>query len=164
MKVLKDNYKKEINIESGIQKISPYPRKLICEKCQSELQYDEADLRMELMGCMFIDCPLCHYSNMLEDNEKNIVLTMNNVEFPTHFHHTSIQTGAVDCCDNSTVRHYIREAINYFRKNKEEYYWGGHITGNLFIQVRRYSGDEEYDVIISNDFYSTPIPFESEDY
>ena len=49
-------------------------------------------------------------------------------------------------------------------KNKDEFSWGGHLTGNLYINVHRYSGDEMYEVTVSNDFYHTDIPFESEDY
>ena len=53
IKVLKDNSK---NIEVKEEKyIKPYPRKLVCEGCQSELEYDESDLVMGEYGCMHID-------------------------------------------------------------------------------------------------------------
>lgn len=170
MNVLKDNYNKSYKSymqyweEIQSKTIQPYPRKLICENCKSELEYEKSDLRMGEYGHMHIDCPLCQHDNMLEENENNITLTVNNIEFPIHFHHTSKDTGAVDCCNNNTIKEYLYKAINYFRKNKDEYDWGGHITGNLYIQVHRYSDDKEYDVTISNDFYSMEIPFEEEDY
>jgi len=168
MKVLKNNYQ-ETNIEEhikeeDIKQEKPYPRKLICEKCGSELEYEKSDIRIGVLGCVFVDCPLCKHDNMLEDNENNIALTANNVEFPVHFWRFSTETGAVDCCNNEMIREYILKAIDYFRTNKEEYSYGGHITGNFYINVRRWSGDEMYEVTVSNDFYSTEIPFESEDY
>ena len=165
MKVLKDNYKKEKYIED-VKQAEPYPRSLICEECNSELEYEESDMRMGEYGCMHIDCPLCGYDNMLDDNEHNITLTVDNIEFPVHFHHTSTETCAVDCCDNETIKKYLYKAIDYFRKNKDEgsLDWGGHITGNLYINVHRYCGDENYEVTISNDFYSMYIPFEHQDY
>ena len=43
IKVLKDNSK---NIVKEEKYIKPYPRKLVCEGCQSELEYDESDLAM----------------------------------------------------------------------------------------------------------------------
>ena len=163
MKVLKNNYSIAETIEYTKQ-IEPYPRKIVCEKCGSELEYEKTDLKMGVYGCMFVCCPLCGQDNMLEENENNITLTMNNIDYPTHFHHTSKETGAVDCCNNEEIKNYIRKAIDYFRRNKDEYDWGGHITGNLYIQVHRWSGDGQYEITVSNDFYSTEIPFEPEDY
>lgn len=162
MKVLKNNFDNTINKE--IKQIKPYPRKLICEHCGSELEYEKSDLRMGVLGCMFVDCPLCGYDNMLEDNEESIELTIDNVEFPVHFFHTCKENGAVDCCNNEKIKETIYKAITYLRENKEECYWGGHLTGNLFIGVYKWSGDKTYEVVVSNNFYSTYIPFEPQDY
>lgn len=155
MKVLKNNYNKQnVEIEE--------PKELICEKCKSELEYEQSDLKIGAYGCAYIDCPVCGYANYIyEENE--FELTKDNVEFPTHFSHTSLEN-AVDCCNNQMVKEYINKAIEYFRKNKDEYHCGGHITGNLYISVCKYEGDRLYDVTVSNDFYSTSIPFEPEDY
>lgn len=161
MRVVKDNY----NVaENKVANTKPYPRKCICENCSSELEYDKSDVVIGAFGCAFVHCPLCDENTYLSDDEEDVILTVDNIEFPVHFSHTSKETGAVDCCNNETVRKYIRKAINYFRNNKEEFDWGGHISGNFYIQVHRYSGDENYEVTVSNDFYSTDIPFETEDY
>jgi hypothetical protein len=164
MKVLKNNYNQIGANSEEIRKFEPYPRKLLCEHCSSELEYEESDLRMGEYGCMFVDCPCCGQDNMLEENEHNITLTVDNIEFPTHFSRTSTEHGAVDCCNNGTIKEYLRKAIDYFRKNKDEYDWGGHITGNLYLHVHRWSGDENYEITISNNFYSMDIPFEDIDY
>lgn len=165
MKVLKNNYSVFKDCFDKIQKniIKPYPRKTICESCQSELQYDESDLRMGKYGAMFIDCPCCGYDNMLDDNENSITLTRDNVEFPIHFHHTSKENGAKDCCNNKEITKCIHQAIDFFRENKDEYTWCTQY-GNLYVRVNKYDGDENYEVIVSSDYYSTYIPFESEDY
>lgn len=128
------------------------------------MEYEESDLRMGEYGCMYLDCPVCGQDNMLEDNENCITLTVNNIEFPIHFHHISKETGAKDIFTNEEIKPYIRKAICYFRENKEEYDWGGWITGNLYIHVHRYSSDENYTVYASNEFYEAEIPFEEEDY
>ena len=159
MKILKDNYN---NIPYDEQ-VEPYPRNLICEYCGSSLEYEEADLRMGAWGCMFLDCPLCGGDNMLEDNEKNITLTVDNIEFPTHYYHTSKKTGAVDCCNNEEISKRIRDGVNYLRKNKEEFYWFCQ-SGNLRVEILRWGGDEMYEVIVTNDFYGMEIPFEAKDY
>ena len=165
MKVLKNNYSVFKDSLEALQKnvVKPYPRKIICEKCQSELQYDESDLRMGVYGAMFIDCPCCGHDNMLNDNENSITLTKDNVEFPVHFHHTSKDNGAEDCCNNEEVAKCIRKAIDFFRKNKDEYIWFTQY-GNLSVYVHRCGDAEDYEVFVSNDYYGTYIPFEPQDY
>ena len=161
IKILKDNSK---NIEVKEEKyIEPYPRKLICEGCQSELEYDESDLVMGEYGCMYVDCPICGEHNMLVDNEKSITLTVDNIEFPVHFHHVSVETGAKERCNTEEIRYELCRAITYFRENKEETDWHTW-SGNLFVFVHRWSGDEEYEVVVSKDFYNMEIDFEDEDY
>lgn len=160
MKILKNNYNQEIE---QTKQIAPYPRNIVCENCQSELEYEESDIRVGAYGLAYLNCPLCKHENILDNDEHEITLTMDNVEFPVHFHHTSTEN-AVDYCNNENVKKYIREAINYFRTNKEEFSWGQHQIGNLYINVLRYDGDENYVITVSNDFYQTDIPFESKDY
>lgn len=162
MKVLKDNYTKS-NINETIENTKPYLRKIICEHCRSELEYEKSDLRIGFLGCAYLDCPLCNRENMIEDNENSITLSKDNVEFPTHFWHSSKNTGAVDCCNDEEVKNAINRAIDYFRKNKNEYNWYT-CYGNLYVSVTRYDGDESYEVAVSNDYYETSIPFEREDY
>ena len=164
MKVLKDNYNqiKEDN-KHNFNKIIPYPRKLVCENCQSELEYEEADLRMGEYGCMFLDCPCCGSNNMLGDNEHNITLTIDNIEFPTHFHHTSTNTGAVECFDNENIKQCIEKGINYLRKHKDASDWFTQF-GNLYVQIYKFSGDEIYEINACNNYYTAEIPFEAQDY
>ena len=160
IKILKDNSKKiEVKEEKYIE---PYPRKLICEGCQSELEYDESDLVMGEYGCMYVDCPICGEHNMLVDNEKSITLTVDNIEFPVHFHHVSVETGAKERCNTEEIRYELRRAITYFRENKEETDWHTW-SGNLFVFVHRWSGDENYEVVVSKDFYNMEIDFDEND-
>lgn len=160
MKVLKDNNcKNKMYIQENVVK---YPRALICDACSSELEYEEEDVRIGALGCAYVDCPCCGRDNLIDD-EDGITLTKGNVEFPTHFYHTAIETGAVDCCNNKTVKEAIEKAIDYFRKNKNEFYWFA-ATGNLYVGVSKWDGDEAYEVVVTNNYYETLIPFEREDY
>jgi hypothetical protein len=36
--------------------------------------------------------------------------------------------------------------------------------GDLFLQVYRFDGDEEYSIVIARDFYEATLPFEAVDY
>lgn len=142
----------------------PYPREKICESCRSELEYEESDLRIGEFGCVYVDCPVCGEENMLVDNEHAITLTVDNIEFPIHFRHLNKTTGTAEVCNDEEIKKYLRRAVDYFRKNKNEYDWGGWITGDLYLQIHRYDGDEIYTVTVSNDFYVAEIPFEEEDH
>lgn len=155
MKVLKNNYNTVF--------AEDIDKELICEMCESELEYEESDVTIGEYGCAIVACPLCGYKNYLEDGERDITLTVNNVEYPTHFHHVSKETGAVDCCTNKEIKNYIHKAIEYFRENKDETNWFC-CTGNLYIDVSKWEGDENYWVVVSNDYYDTYIPFEAADY
>lgn len=163
MKVLKNNYNYNKNESNIVTTSNPYPRTHICENCKSELEYDKSDLRMGFLGCMHLDCPVCGYGNMIDENEFSITLTQNNIEFPAHFWHTSKETGAVDCCNNEVIKENIRRGIEFFRNNKDEFYWYTEF-GNLHIGICRFDGDKTYSIIVSNNYYSTEIPFETEDY
>ena len=148
--------------KAHIKEIVKPTKKLICEYCGSELEYEESDVRIGAFGCACIDCPCCGKDNTLYE-EDGITLTKDNVEFPAHFYHTSKETGAVDCCNNEEVKKYINKAIKYFRENKDENNWFC-CTGNLYIDVSKWEGDENYWVVVSNNYYDTYIQFEEEDY
>ena len=93
-----------------------------------------------------------------------IKITPENIKFPTHFHHISAETGAKDVCNNDFIRGELREAINFFKKNPDECNLGVWVTGNLFLFVEKSEDEKLYEVTISNDFYTTILPFEAEDY
>jgi hypothetical protein len=163
MKVLKDNYNVAETKHVVKHDALAYPRKMICQNCGSELEYEKEDVRDGYLGCMFVDCPLCEYDNMIDDHEDNINLTKDNVQFPTHFWHTCKENGAVDVCNNEQVKQYIHKAIDYFRKNPNEHSWCA-CTGNLYISVDKDEGDENYWVVVTDNYYDTYIPFEKQDY
>ena len=161
MKVLKNNYIHEE--EAKVAEVEVYPKQLICEECKSELEYEKSDIEIGMCGCAYLKCPLCGHDNFIDDSGLELVLTVDNVEFPKHFCHTSKENGAVDCCNNKNIKKEIRRAIEFFRNNKNDYDWYTE-TGNLRVDVSRYEGDQEYYVVVTNNYYSTHIPFETVDY
>jgi len=151
MKILKNNFEKEI--------VKEYPKKLICENCGSELEYDESDKRVGEYGCVFIDCPLCKYENELEEEGKT--LTKDNIEFPMHFHHTSKETGDVTINDDG-IKVWIKDCIDDLRTSNE--FATSRSSGDACVIVFKFDGDENYEVIVTRNYYHTFIPFENEDY
>lgn len=157
MKVLVNNYNGE-----PVKKIEyTYPRKIVCDKCGSELEYEKSDIEIRAYGCPEITCPLCGMDIPLYDEEE-LVLTENNISFPVHFYHTFKEKGAVEV-SNERIEEYIREGINWLRANKKEYSWFIQ-TGDLHLEVNKYDGDEVYNIIVTKNYYETDIPFKREDY
>ena len=74
---------------------------------------------------------------------------------------TEIRT--VECNNNKEVKKYINQAIEYYKKNKDEFVWMTE-RGNLYMTVWKCDDDRDYYVVVSNNYHSTYIPFENEDY
>lgn len=160
MKIVQNNFKSKNSLPKSKPKLI-YPRKITCEYCNSELEYDKEDIIIGEFGVGFIKCPCCGEENMLED-EEGITLTVNNVEFPNHFHHTSLATGAKDISAEE-IKNYIKEAITYFKNHKEDSSYNIE-CGTVCVTVFRCDGDQTYHVIVTKDFYETELEFETEDY
>ena len=157
MKILKDNY-----TENTAKQTDNYPKFLVCDGCGSELECDESDFEIGTYGCYYVYCPLCGEDNLIEEKE-GIKLTFDNVEFPTHYWHTCKENGAVDCCNNEEINKCLQQAFSYFKKNKDEFSWLAQ-TGNLRVEVHKFDGDRYYEILVTNNFYTTDIEFEHEDY
>lgn len=159
IKVLKDNSNKvEVKEENNIT----YPLKINCSECDSELEITEEDTHIGWMGARFINCPCCGNEAMIDELD-GITLTTENLEFPVHFIRTTKGLRHVIEVSSDDIIKEIKKGITYFREHKDEYYWYTS-RGDLFLIIFRYSGDEEYFVMVTKDFYETYIPFEKEDY
>ena len=156
MKIIKNNYTKEVI------KDVPKTLRITCDRCDSELEVTEEDTHIGWLGAAYVICPCCGEEVMVEGLD-GITLTKDNVEFPVHFLRTTKGLRNVVEVNPNRISKEIKEAIEYFRANKGE--WSRYtISGDLFVSVYRYPGDEDYHIVISRDFYETHIPFEPQDY
>ena len=158
IKIIKNNYK----IQSNEELIKNSKIRIHCSECDSELEITEEDTHIGWLGARFITCPCCGKEAMVDELD-GITLTKDNLEFPVHFNRTTKGLRHVVEINSDEIIKEIQRGITYFRGNKDEYYWYTSY-GDLFLIVFRYSGDEEYFVMVTKDFYETYIPFEREDY
>lgn len=158
MKVLKDNYNVTTPTQSSI-----YPCTVVCDNCHSEIECEESDVKFGTYGCPMIECPLCNAKIYIDEDNREFNLTKHNIEFPTHFHLTSTENGAVDICNNDEIKKIINKGIDYFRANKDEFAWY-YESGNIHLSIYRFDEDEEYNIVVSDKYYETYIDFEPEDY
>lgn len=135
-----------------------FPLEVTCEYCRSKLELEEKDLTDGPYGAMWYRCPVCKRKCMC-DEAVGIQLTGDNIVFPKHFNRS---WDGVDI-DPDGVKEYIKQGIDFFRENPNAFtYVTG--SGNTGVMVQNYSGDEEYLVVVTKDYYSMIIPYESVDY
>lgn len=126
-----------------------YPKRHICDECGAELEYDKEDIHIGWMGFECVTCPACN---------KEIVVSDQRVQPPTWkitFHHTSIETGAVNIEDDE-IQEYVNRAVKLLcsdERNSGEFYvtW----TGNfLIVGVKRMDG---VDLYVTKDYWEDSI-------
>lgn len=134
-----------------------FPLEVTCEYCGSKLLLDREDLSCGAFGAMWYTCPVCK-RRCMADEVDGITLTANNIQFPDNFWYYK---DGVDISPEE-INKYIKDGIKFFRENPEAFtYVTG--TGNSHIMVQNYSGDEDYYVVVSKDFYDAEIPYEDID-
>ena len=97
------------------------------------------------------------------DEMEGITITKDNISFPIHFIRTNKNVRNVVEVSSGEIIKEIKKGIEYFRANKDEFNWYTSY-GDLFINIYRYEGDENYFILVTQDFYESYIPFEKEDY
>ncbi len=151
MEILEDNFTNKKNIEDK-------QYELTCEGCNSKLAYEKPDVINLAYGLPYLQCPLCgqfNEINEINDEGLKLELTKDNVIYPMHFNHTSKHYGAKEISDED-VNEYIKEVVEVVIENNIDNL-SGHITGDLFLNIRKDDEFDEYEITVARDFYSTLI-------
>lgn len=131
-----------------------YPKRHVCDECGAELEYDKEDVHIGWMGCEYVTCPACDSETMVSDRR---------AQPPTWketFHHTSIETGAVDIEDDE-VQKYVDKITKKLCSDDYklgEFYIVG--SGNLF--VFGFKWEDGVDIYVTKDYWVDNI--QPEDY
>ena len=153
MKILKNNMKNEPE--------SLFPLNYICDKCGSELEVDEKDVKIGYAGMAYVVCPVCNCNSYLDIDELDENVTKDTLRFPDHFYHFGGSEGASSVSPEE-IKKYINLAIKFFRDNPDNFCWTTS-TGDTHIAVFNFCGDQNYSVVVSKNFYETEIPFDETD-
>jgi hypothetical protein len=146
----------------NVVKEEPEVVNVFCESCGSELEIIKEDTHIGWLGSRYFTCPCCGEESLVEEFE-GVTLNINTLKFPDHFHRTNKDLRHVAEVTDSELRASIKQAIDFFRANKDEWSWFT-MYGDLFLQVYRFDGDEEYSIVIARDFYEATLQFETVDY
>ena len=89
-----------------------------CEDCDTKIQYEEEDIKYGKFGIPYLKCPVCN-KNINLDNEEDLKLNFNNIEYPTHFYHFDGKKGVE--IDNKQINIWIKELLNRIKKENKNY-------------------------------------------
>jgi superfamily II helicase len=158
MKILENNYdkntKKYIDTEVAV--------KVVCNFCTSKLEVTIDDTHIGWLGDRHIKCPCCGEEVCVEEF-KGVHIGIDNLEFPRHFLRTKVGLRRVKEVFSDEIVKYIKDTIESFRLHKNDYIRSISV-GDMYLIVRRNCEEEEYNVMVTKDFYETDIPFDWLDY
>lgn len=147
-------------IKNNMNKPMKESYKITCENCESELEITEDDIESYgFLGISYVTCPICGKSTATDIEELDKKITLDNMVFPDNFY--SFGNGVP--LSPEDINRYIKNGVKYFRENPSSF---AYITGSgdTFVAVCNYSGDEQYTVVVAKGYYEGEIPYDSEDY
>ena len=120
-----------------------FPKRIRCEKCNAELEYNKDDVFIGEWGMKYIHFPCCE-ENILVSEDRYMPIT-----WPTTFCHTN-KENAVEI-DDERVSDYVAE-IKKNLMSRESGDYNIISTGDCF--VFGYKTEEEIEIIVTKDYYS----------
>lgn len=120
-----------------------FPKRIRCQECNAELEYDRVDIFIGEYGLGYITCPCCNeIIPVTQERIKPII-------FPDTFAHTD-SSNAKDV-DDKTITDYAEEI-------KQELWgsvpgdWAMRGTGNCLVLGNK--TEDELNIVVTKDYYS----------
>lgn len=121
-----------------------------CDECGAELEFTFEDTYIGALGARYIKCPICGHEIMTDECD-GIELNSTNIEFPKHF----FEPKGVDIPD-SKINNWVRECLKVAEESDKPYGYFVHTgSGNTLVILLAY--EDEYEIIVTKDYYETSI-------
>lgn len=134
MKVIKKN-----EVET-----SEYPKRIVCDHCGAELEYDKDDEFVGLWGMKCITCPECNEDCFVSDHR------VEPPNWKTTFDHTNSDSAVA--IDDEEIQEYIDKC--YARLTSDEWKSGDHyLTGSGDTMIFGVKYEDEIRVFVTRDYY-----------
>lgn len=120
-----------------------------CKDCHAELEFAFDDTYEGALGARYLKCPVCGHENITELDVPN--LSSNNIKFPLHF----FAPGGVEISDDQ-INDWVYKCLKVAEESDEPYgYFVQAGTGNTRVILMAY--EDEYDIIVTKDYYETSV-------
>lgn len=134
MKVIKKN-----EVET-----SEYPKRIVCDHCGAELEYDKDDEFVGIWGMKCITCPECNEDCLVSDHR------VEPPNWKVTFDHTNSDSAVV--IDDEEIQEYIDKC--YARLTSDDWTPGDHyLTGSGDTMIFGVKYDDEIRVFVTRDYY-----------
>ena len=134
MKVIKKN-----EVET-----SEYPKRIVCEHCGAELEYDRDDEFVGLWGMKCVTCPECNEDCFVSDHR------VEPPNWKTTFDHTNSDSAVA--IDDEEIQEYIDKC--YARLTSDDWTPGDHcLTGSGDTMIFGVKYEDEIRVFVTRDYY-----------
>ena len=134
MKVIKKN-----EVET-----SEYPKRIVCEHCGAELEYDKDDEFVGLWGMKCITCPECNEDCFVSDHR------VEPPNWKVTFDHTNSDSAVA--IDDEEIQEYIDKC--YAKLTSDEWKPGDHyLTGSGDMMIFGVKYEDEIRVFVTKDYY-----------
>lgn len=120
-----------------------FPKRIKCDNCQAELEYDKDDVFIGEWGMKYVHCPCCN-ENTPVDEDRHMPIT-----WPTTFWHTSKEKTKE--IEGEQVSDFVEEVKKNLSSCKPGE-WSMIGTGDCL--VFGYKTEEEIEIIVTKDYYS----------
>lgn len=128
-----------------------------CYGCGANLLFDKLDVKTGAYGAAYVDCPVCGYEVLIDDEKFDKELNSTNIEFPKDFAHTYSKNCTVNV-SKYDIESEVKKMLSILKQtpdNSDGQYLL-YMYGDVLIMV--FKGSDEYSVVVANDYYDTAIP------
>ena len=130
-------------IKKNEVKTSEYPKRIVCEHCDAELEYDRDDEFVGLWGMKCITCPECNEDCFVSDHR------VEPPNWKATFDHVNSATAKE--LKNEDIQEYIDNCYKYLMNEAKpgDFYMTG--SGDTMVFGFRY--EDTVDLYVTRDYY-----------
>ena len=130
---------------------SMWPKRVMCDECQAELEVDESDVYVGEFGCHLFKCPCCGREAAIDGIERDTPPT-----FSKTFWHTYVGKDKVFHVDNDVIQEMINKCVRLLVSDEAGV---GDFTvdarGDAIVYAFKYADCIE--ILVTQNFYEDTI-------
>ena len=131
-------------IKKNEVEVNEYPKRIVCEHCGAELEYDKDDEFIGLWGMKCITCPECNEDCFVSDHR------VEPPNWKTTFDHTNSDSAVA--IDDEEIQEYIDKC--YAKLTSDEWKPDDHyLTGSGDTMIFGVKYEDEIRVFVTRDYY-----------
>ena len=132
---------------------SMWPKRVMCENCQAELEIEADDVFVGEFGCYLFKCPCCSHNTAIDGMERDTQPTFNKT-----FWHTSVKNGSTNTVhiEDNEIQKMIDECVhNLISDDVEPGEFSMQGTGDTVVYAFKYV--DCIDILVTQDYYSDTL-------